>query len=81
MKKFTTLKEAFLWAFDEKEDFHQIKSHFNLNDEFESIHDVVNMLSMYALEKYLLEESYIVKRGTKYIFYHDELSKVMLNIK
>lgn len=79
MKVFNTIQEAFRWAFDEREDFYDIKKYFNLNNEFESIHDVVSMLNMNDLEKYLLEESYIVKKGKKYIYYHDELSKVMLN--
>lgn len=78
MNIFGTIKEAFIWAFDEREDFYEIKEFFNLNDEFENIHDVVNMFNKTTLEKYLFEQSDVVKRGEKYIYFHDELSKASL---
>ena len=40
MKKFDNLNQAFIWAFNEKEDFTKIKKHFNLSDEIENIIDV-----------------------------------------
>lgn len=78
MNIFETVKEAFIWAFDEREDFYEIKEFFNLNDEFENIYDVVSMTNNDTLEKYLFEQSDVVKRGDKYIYFHDVLSKAVL---
>lgn len=73
MKIFKTVQEAFAWTFDEKEDLFDIKCHFNLTDEVETVKDVIQILDFYDLEDYLLENSYLVeeyKRG--YVFYDEE---------
>lgn len=70
MNTFKTIKEAFAWAFDEKENFSQIKNMFHLNDEYENIYDVINAFKTYDLEKYLLENSYVIKEGNHYIYYN-----------
>lgn len=73
MNVFETVGEAFAWAFDEKEELYNIKRYFYLNDEVENINDVLSFLNQEELEVYLLNNSYIVKEGKKYIYYHDEL--------
>lgn len=73
MNVFETVQEAFVWAFDEKEDLFDIKCHFNLTDEVETINDVLSFLNQDELEVYLMNNSYIVKKDKRYIYYHDEL--------
>lgn len=73
MKIFKTVQEAFAWTFDEKEDLFDIKCHFNLTDEVETINDVIEIINDDELVVYLLENSLLVeeyKRG--YVFYEQE---------
>lgn len=73
MNVFETVQEAFVWAFDEREELYNIKRHFYLNDEVEDISDVLSFLNQDELELYLMNNSYIVKKDKRYIYYHDEL--------
>lgn len=56
MKIFKTVQEAFAWTFDEKEDLFDIKCHFNLTDEVETINDVIEIINDDELVVYLLEK-------------------------
>ncbi|WP_281512329.1 hypothetical protein [Mammaliicoccus vitulinus] len=78
MNVFESVQEAFVWAFDERENFYELKREFDLDDEIESINDVIKALDDYTLESYLLDNSYVVRKENKYVFYHDELSLVLL---
>ena len=78
MNVFESVQEAFVWAFDERENFYELKREFDLDDEIESINDVIKALDDYTLESYLLDNSYVVRKENKYAFYHDELSLVLL---
>lgn len=68
MRKFENLNHAFTWAFDEREDFTEIKNHFNLSDEVESVKDVQLEVPQSDMETYLLANSYVTKEGNEYIF-------------
>lgn len=73
MKVFKTVQEAFKWTFDEKEDLFDIKCHFNLSNEFETVKDVVETLNEDELETYLLENSYLINEyKVGYVFYDEE---------
>lgn len=68
MKKFNNLNQAFTWAFNEKEDFAEIKKHFNLSDEIESVADVQLEVSHEVMETYLLDNSFVTKADNGYTF-------------
>lgn len=68
MKVFKGLKEAFSWAFSEKEDFNKIKNHFNLSDEVERIGDVFIEVDQCKIESYLLDNSYVEKKNNSYVY-------------
>lgn len=68
MRKFKNLNHAFTWAFDEREDFIEIKNYFNLSDEVESVKDVQIEVSQSDMETYLLDNSYVTKEGNEYTF-------------
>lgn len=65
---FEKLKEAFVWAFSEKEDFYKIKNYFALTDEVEKISDAFIEVQSSVIEKFLLENSYIEKRNGLYVY-------------
>ena len=67
MKKFDNLNEAYIWAFNEKEDFTKIKKHFNLSDEIEGIIDVKTEVSYKDMGTYLLDNSFIIKTDNGYL--------------
>ena len=68
MKIFKTLEEAFMWAFDERENFFMIKDHFSLCDEVENIRSIFAAVNKNKLEKYLLDNSYIEKIDSVYVY-------------
>lgn len=68
MKKFNNVNQAFIWTFNEKEDFVKIKKYFNLSDEVENITDIQIEVSQDDMEKYLLTNSFVTKKDNNYIF-------------
>ncbi|MCD8845216.1 hypothetical protein [Staphylococcus gallinarum] len=74
MKRFKSIKAAFKWAFNEKEDLFKIKSTFKLGLEVETINEVFDSIALKDLEKYMLDHTYIYINKTGIYEFNEEIN-------